>query len=40
MSERQEVIDLYGASYAGFESELYGDVRREAWGEEVGQTAR
>jgi SAM-dependent methyltransferase len=31
-------IDLYGASYRGFASRLYADIRREAFGEDIGQT--
>jgi SAM-dependent methyltransferase len=33
------VVDLYGASYGGFASDVYGEVRREAWGEEIGQNS-
>lgn len=31
-------VDLYGASYRNFASELYADIRREAFGEDIGQT--
>src|SRR5688572_22728299 len=31
-------IDLYGASYRGFASRLYADIRRAAFGEDIGQT--
>jgi ubiquinone/menaquinone biosynthesis C-methylase UbiE len=35
----KEVVDLYSASYGGFASDVYGEVRREAWGEEIGQNS-
>ena len=31
-------VDHYGATYEGFASELYAEIRREAFGEDVGQT--
>lgn len=31
-------IDLYGASYRNFASDLYADIRREAFGQDIGQT--
>lgn len=31
-------IDLYGVRYRGFASTLYADIRREAFGEDIGQT--
>jgi SAM-dependent methyltransferase len=39
VAEQDEVVDLYGASYGGFASDVYAEVRREAWGEEVGQNS-
>jgi SAM-dependent methyltransferase len=33
------VVDLYGASYGGFARDVYAEVRREAWGEEIGQNS-
>jgi ubiquinone/menaquinone biosynthesis C-methylase UbiE len=39
VAEQDEVVDLYGASYGGFASDLYAEVRREAWGEEIGQNS-
>jgi SAM-dependent methyltransferase len=33
------VVALYGASYGGFASETYAAVRREAFGEEIGQSS-
>ena len=39
MAETEGVVDLYGASYGGFASDLYGQVRRDAWGEEIGQNS-
>jgi cyclopropane fatty-acyl-phospholipid synthase-like methyltransferase len=39
VAEKEGVVDLYGASYGGFASDLYGEVRREAWGEEIGQNS-
>ena len=38
-AEDEAVVDLYGASYGGFATELYADVRREAWGEDIGQNS-
>ena len=37
--EPEEVVDLYGASYGGFASETYAEIRREAFGEEIGQNS-
>jgi SAM-dependent methyltransferase len=34
-----EPVDLYGASYGGFARDVYAEVRREAWGEEIGQNS-
>ncbi|MFM9849466.1 MAG: class I SAM-dependent methyltransferase [Hyphomicrobiaceae bacterium] len=31
-------VDLYGAAYRGLASALYADIRREAFGEDIGQT--
>jgi SAM-dependent methyltransferase len=31
-------VDLYGAAYRGFASALYAEIRREAFGEDIGQT--
>ena len=31
-------VDLYGAAYRGLANALYADVRREAFGEDIGQT--
>jgi SAM-dependent methyltransferase len=31
-------VDLYGASYRNFANALYADIRREAFGEDIGQT--
>jgi SAM-dependent methyltransferase len=39
VAEQESVVDLYGASYGGFASDVYGQVRREAWGEEIGQNS-
>ena len=39
MAENEGVVDLYGASYGGFANDLYAEVRREAWGEEIGQNS-
>jgi ubiquinone/menaquinone biosynthesis C-methylase UbiE len=33
------IVDLYGASYGGFARGVYAEVRREAWGEEIGQNS-
>ncbi len=35
----KEVVDLYGASYGGFASDTYAEVRREAFGQEIGQNS-
>jgi SAM-dependent methyltransferase len=32
-------VDLYTASYGGFAQDVYAEVRREAWGEEIGQNS-
>jgi SAM-dependent methyltransferase len=32
-------VDLYTASYGGFARDVYAEVRREAWGEEIGQNS-
>lgn len=32
-----ETVDLYGASYGQFATELYAEIRREAFGEDIGQ---
>jgi SAM-dependent methyltransferase len=32
-------VDLYGAHYGGFASDLYADVRRRAFGEDIGQNS-
>jgi ubiquinone/menaquinone biosynthesis C-methylase UbiE len=37
-SESGGGVDLYGAAYRGFTSALYADIRREAFGEDIGQT--
>jgi SAM-dependent methyltransferase len=31
-------VDLYGASYRSFATDLYSDIRREAFGQDIGQT--
>ena len=31
-------VDLYGTSYRNFASALYADIRREAFGDDIGQT--
>lgn len=37
-SEAGKRVDLYGASYRNFASDLYSEIRREAFGEDIGQT--
>ncbi len=37
-SEQRGHVDHYGATYEGFASQLYAAIRREAFGEDVGQT--
>jgi SAM-dependent methyltransferase len=39
MSDRHEVIDHYGAHYRAFAAEVYARVRREAFGDDVGQNS-
>jgi cyclopropane fatty-acyl-phospholipid synthase-like methyltransferase len=39
VSEPEEVVDLYGASYGGFASDTYAEVRRDTYGEELGQSS-
>jgi SAM-dependent methyltransferase len=34
-----EPVDLYGTSYGGFAEAVYAEVRREAYGDEVGQAS-
>jgi SAM-dependent methyltransferase len=38
-AESEETVDLYGASYGGFAEAVYAEVRREAYGDEVGQAS-
>ena len=38
-SESGKRVDLYGASYGNFATELYADIRRKAFGEDIGQTS-
>lgn len=37
-SETDRRVDLYGASYRNFATDLYAEIRREAFGEDIGQT--
>jgi cyclopropane fatty-acyl-phospholipid synthase-like methyltransferase len=39
VSERPEVADHYGAHYRDFAADVYGEVRRAAFGEDVGQNS-
>jgi SAM-dependent methyltransferase len=39
MADQEGMVDLYGASYGGFARDVYAEVRREAWGEEIGQNS-
>ena len=39
MAERPEVVDHYGAHYREFAAEVYAEVRRAAFGEDVGQNS-
>jgi SAM-dependent methyltransferase len=39
VAERLEVADHYGAHYRDFTAGVYGDVRREAFGSDVGQNS-
>ena len=32
-------VDLYGAAYGGFATQLYAEIRTEAFGEDIGQTS-
>jgi SAM-dependent methyltransferase len=38
-SDTGKRVDLYGASYRNFAHELYAEIRREAFGEDIGQTS-
>jgi SAM-dependent methyltransferase len=38
MTAMSSEVDLYGATYRGLASPLYADIRREAFGEDIGQT--
>jgi tRNA/tmRNA/rRNA uracil-C5-methylase (TrmA/RlmC/RlmD family) len=37
VSDRPEVVDHYGAHYREFAADVYADVRRAAFGEDIGQ---
>jgi SAM-dependent methyltransferase len=37
--EDDRLVDLYGASYGGFATDLYAAVRGAAWGEDIGQNS-
>ena len=37
-TETGKRVDLYGASYRNFASDLYAEIRREAFGDDIGQT--
>ncbi|QIG50600.1 class I SAM-dependent methyltransferase [Nordella sp. HKS 07] len=37
-SETDKRVDLYGASYRNFATDLYAEIRREAFGQDIGQT--
>ena len=39
MAERPEVADHYGAHYRAFAAGVYGEVRRAAFGEDIGQNS-
>ena len=39
MAERPEVVDHYGAHYQAFAADVYGEVRRAAFGEDIGQNS-
>jgi hypothetical protein len=38
MPDQEAIVD-YGASYGSFERDVYAEVRREAWGDEIGQNS-
>jgi SAM-dependent methyltransferase len=39
MADQEGMVDHYGASYGGFARDVYAEVRREAWGEEIGHNS-
>lgn len=39
MAERPEIVDHYGAHYRAFAAGVYGEVRRAAFGEDIGQNS-
>jgi len=39
VAERPEVVDHYGAHYRAFAAGVYGEVRRAAFGEDIGQNS-
>ena len=39
MAERPEVVDHYGAQYREFAGDVYAEVRRAAFGEDIGQNS-
>lgn len=36
--KNEDPVDLYGASYGKYATELYAEIRRETYGEDIGQT--
>jgi SAM-dependent methyltransferase len=39
VAKKDEVVGLYDTSYGGFASDVYREVRAEAWGDEIGQSS-
>jgi hypothetical protein len=39
VTRKPRVVDHYGAHYRDFAADVYGDVRREAFGVDIGQKA-
>lgn len=37
MGDRPPEVDFYGSQYGGFATELYRDIRRDTYGEDIGQ---
>jgi hypothetical protein len=39
MPDEPKVVDRYGASYGHFTSDVYSEIRREAFGNDIGQNS-
>jgi hypothetical protein len=39
MPDEPKVVDRYGASYGHFTSDVYSEIRRQAYGKDIGQNS-